>query len=121
LIVDLYELHFGELFEVLHERLRDGVQRAVRLAIAFEIHMRDAVGVFDLAVAVETVQDERETLIALHVAGTFEEFIEHRADEILRGWDESLHSHFVRQLPVDEAVVIGEIDIDFNEQRCARA
>ncbi len=45
--------------------------------------MRDAIGIFDFAVAGESVQHEGKPLIALHVAGTFEEFIERRADEIL--------------------------------------
>jgi hypothetical protein len=96
LIVDFDELHFGELFKIRHERLGDGVQRAVRLTIAGEVDVYDAIGIFDLAVAIEAVQDTRETLIALHVTGTFEKFVEYRADEILRRWNESFDSHFVR-------------------------
>lgn len=46
--------------------------------------MYDAVGVFDLTIAGEAVEHEGKTLVALHVAWTFEEFIEHRADQILR-------------------------------------
>ena len=51
---------------------------------AREIDVRDAVGIFDAAVAGESVQHERKPLIALHAAGTFEEFIERCADKIER-------------------------------------
>jgi hypothetical protein len=44
----------------------------------------DAVGVFDPVVAGEAVEHEGKTLVAFHVARTFEEFIEHCADQILR-------------------------------------
>lgn len=119
-VVDLDELHFGELFEVRRERERDVVQRAVRLTRAREIDVRNTVGVFDAAVAGESVQHKRQSLIAFHVAGTFEEFIEHCADEILSRWDEARHWHFIRKLPADQAVVIGEVNIHLHEQRCAR-
>lgn len=51
---------------------------------AREIDVRDAVGIFDAAVAGKSVQHERKSLIAFHTAGTFEEFIERRADKIER-------------------------------------
>lgn len=83
-VVYLDELHFGELFDIRHQRDRDVVQRAVRLTRAREIDVRDAIGIFDAAVASESVQHERKPLIALHAAGTFEEFIERCADKIER-------------------------------------
>ena len=72
------------MFEVRREGTRDRVQRAIGLAAAGEKYMYDAVGVFDLTIAGEAVEHEGKTLVALHVAWTFEEFIEHRADQILR-------------------------------------
>jgi hypothetical protein len=45
--------------------------------------MHDAIGVFDFAVTGEAVEHKREPLIALHVAGTLEIFIEHGTDQIL--------------------------------------
>lgn len=109
-------MHFGELFEVCHERERDVVQRAVRLALARKVYVCDAVGVFDSGIACEPVQHQGEPLISFHVAGTFEEFIQHRADEILFGWDEARHRDFIGKLPTDQAIVIGEVDIHFYKQ-----
>lgn len=113
-------MHFGELLEVRHQRERDVIQRAVRLTCACEIDMRNAVGIFDAAIAVETVHNKRQPLIALHVAGTFEEFIEHRPDQILSGRDKARDRHFIRKLPADQAVVIGKVNIHLHEQRRAR-
>jgi len=51
LIVNLDELNFWELFEILHDRLGDGVQCAVRLTTAREIDVRDTVCIFELGVS----------------------------------------------------------------------
>ncbi len=75
-------MNVGELFEVLHERARDGVKRAVRLAAAGEIDMRHPIGVFNLTVAGKTVEHEGQSLIALHAFGTLEVFIEHSANDV---------------------------------------
>jgi len=45
--------------------------------------MHNAIGIGYLAITGETVENKCESLIAFHVARTFEEFIEHRADQIL--------------------------------------
>ena len=82
-IVDLDELNFRELFEIFHERARDGIERAIRLTIAHKIDMRDAIGKYKFTVAIETVQHEGESLVTLDVARTLEIFIEHPADQIL--------------------------------------
>ena len=55
-IVNLDELNFRELFEIFHERARDGIKRAIRLTIAHKIDMRDTIGKHKFAVTVETVQ-----------------------------------------------------------------
>lgn len=113
MIVHLDKLDFRELFEVRHDRLCNGIQRAVGLTTTREIDMCNAVCIFEFAVSGKAVQHKRETLVAFHIAGTFEVFIEHCADEILRGGNEARHRHFVRQLPADQAIVICEIDIHF--------
>ena len=50
------------------------------MALACEIHVHDAVGVFDLAVAGKAIEHKREPLVAFHIAWTFEEFIEDCTD-----------------------------------------
>ena len=108
-------MNFRELLEVLHERNGDVVQRAVRLALACEIDVRDAVGILNFAISCEAVQKEGKPLVAFHIAGTFEEFIEHGADEILCGGDKARDRHLIRKLPVDQAVVIREVNVHFDE------
>ena len=58
-VIDLYELNIRELLEVEHERTGDVIERSIRLAATCEINMRHAVGKLKLAVACETVEDER--------------------------------------------------------------
>lgn len=82
-IIDLDELHLRELFEVEHKRERNSIERAIRLATAREINMRDAIRKDKFAVAGETVEHEGEPLVAFDIARTLEEFIEHAADQIL--------------------------------------
>jgi hypothetical protein len=76
-------LNFGELFEVKHQRQRNGVKRAIRLATTRKIHMRDTISEHKLAVTGKTVEDEGCALVALDIARTFEIFIEDGADQIL--------------------------------------
>jgi len=82
-IVNFDELNFGELLEVEHQRERDGVERAIRLTTAYKIHVRDAVGKCEFAIAIETIKHEGKSLVAFDIAWTLEIFIEHRADQIL--------------------------------------
>lgn len=95
LVVNFDELHFGELLEVLHERNGNVVQRAVRLALAREVRVDDAICIFHFAVTGEAVRYERQSLVALHIAGTFEEFIQRRTDEVFGGGDKARDRHFV--------------------------
>lgn len=120
LIVDLDKLNIRELFEVDGQRARDGIERAVRLAVPGEVDVRDAVGIFESAVAGEAVEDEREPGVAFHVAGTFEEFVQRRPNEVLGGRDEARHRDLVRQFTIDEPFVIGKVDVHPHEQRRAR-
>ena len=51
LIVNLDKLDLGELFEIFDKRLGNGIKRAVRLATAREVDMRNTVGKRKFAVA----------------------------------------------------------------------
>lgn len=82
--------------------------------------MRDAVGIFQFGVAGKPVQHERQSLVALHVAGAFEEFIEHSTDQVFGRGDKASRTRLVRKLTVDQAVVVGKVDIHFDIQRRAR-
>ena len=120
-IVDLDELNFRELFEIFHERARDGIKRAIRLTIPHKIDMRDTIGKHKFAVTVETVQHQGESLVTFDIARAFEIFIERCANEILRGGDITRHGDFIRKLPGDQTVVICEVDIDlYIERRAGR-
>jgi len=79
LIVYLHILYVRELFQVQHQRAGDRIQRAVGLAISFQIHMRNAIRKFKFAVSCKSVEDQCKILIALHIAGAFEEFIQNRS------------------------------------------
>lgn len=76
-------MNFWKLFEVEHQRERDGVERTVRLATAREIDMRDTIGKGELTIASEAVEHERESLVAFDIARTFEVFIEDGTNQIL--------------------------------------
>ena len=78
-VVDLDELHFGELLEIFHQRTRDVVERAVRLASARQVNMCNPIRKGKFAVAREAIEDQCEYLITFDIAGSFEELIEHRA------------------------------------------
>ena len=82
MIVDLDVLNIRELFEVLHERARNGVQRAVGLAGPGEVDVRHPIGVLDLAVAGESIEHEGKSLVALDTNRSCEEFIEHGTDDV---------------------------------------
>ena len=80
LIVDLDELHFGELFEVCHQRTRNRVQRPIRLTLTREINMNNTIGISNFAVTSKPIQDKCKSLIALNVAWTLEVFIKYCAN-----------------------------------------
>lgn len=120
MIVDLDELDLGELFEVRHQRTRDRIQRAVRHAVSRQVNIGATVREHHSAIACETVTDHRQPLIALHVTGPFEEFIEHRIDDVLRRRHIARHRHLIRQLAGDQALIVREVHLDFPIERCAR-
>lgn len=82
-IVDLDELNFGELFEVLHERKRNRVKRAIRLATPRKVNVGNTIGKCQFAIASESVEHKRKPLITFDIPRTFEVFIENGADQIL--------------------------------------
>ena len=82
MIVDLDILNIGKLFEILHDRTRDGIQRAIGLTHAAEIDMRNTVSIFDFAIAGKTVEHQGKTLIAFDTHRTLEIFIEDGTNNI---------------------------------------
>jgi len=74
-IIDLDELNLRELFEILSERLRDGIKCTVRLAIACEIHLGNTICNDKFAVTRKTIQHKPQPLIPFYIARAFEEFI----------------------------------------------
>jgi len=62
--------------------------------------------------------DQSQTLIPFHIARAFEELIEDRINDLLRGRDKTFHCHLVGKLPGDQALVICEVDRNFDKQRC---
>lgn len=53
------------------------------MTTAREIDVRHTIGKCEFAVAIETVEHEGEALVTFDIAGPFEIFIEHGADQIL--------------------------------------
>ena len=82
--------------------------------------MRHTVGIFDLAVSGEPIKHQGKSLIAFHITRTFEIFIEHGTDQILRRGDKARRARLIRKLPADQTVVIGEIDIHLYIEWSAR-
>ena len=107
-------MHFGELLEIFHQRTRDVVERAVRLAATRQVDMCNTISKGKSAVTREAIQNEREPLIPLDITRSFEELIEHRAQEIYVGWDKARHGDLIRKLPGDQTIVISEVDIDLH-------
>lgn len=63
--------------------------------------MRNAIGILKPAVACETVQHQCKTLIAFHIAGSFEVFVEDCANNIALRWDKTRRSDFIREFAAD--------------------
>jgi len=120
LIVDLDELDLGELLEIRHKRARDRVERPIGLAAPGKINVYDAIRKGDFVITREAIKHKAKPLVALDVTGTFEIFIEHRADEVLRRGYKTRHCDLIRELTTNEAIVVCEVDIHFHEERRAR-
>lgn len=67
------------MLEVFHERARDVIERAIRLALPCQINLRHTIGKGQFAVTGEAIEHQRKSLIAFDIARTFEEFIENGA------------------------------------------
>ena len=74
-IVNLDILNLRELFEILHERLCDGVQRPVRLTFASQINMCNPICNDQFAVTRKTVEHQPQSLIPFNIPRTLEVFI----------------------------------------------
>ena len=79
LVIDFDELYFGELFDIFGQWARNVIEGAIGLTFTSQIHMCNAVCKNQFAITGETIEDQGESLIAFHIAGTLEKFIEHGA------------------------------------------
>jgi len=76
-------LNVGELLEVCHQWLGNGIERPIGLTTASKINVRDAIRISEPAIACETIKDKGQTLIALRLHRPLEELINNSADNIL--------------------------------------
>jgi len=98
LVINLDELNLRELFDIRHQRTRDGVKCAIRLAIPREVNVYSSVRKGKSAIACKAVEYETQSFISFHVAGTFEELIEDSSDALFRGENDTRHGNLVREL-----------------------
>ena len=84
LIVDLDEPNFGELLEIQIDEVGNVEVPAFGQTHAFEIHMGDPILQFKFTVACESVIDRDPAVgVFFRRAGTFEVFIQNRANDII--------------------------------------
>ena len=81
-IVDLDILNLRELFEILRQRLCDGVKCPIRLTLTSQIHMRNTICNDQFAVTCKTVAHQPQSLIPFNITRTLEELIQHGAHQI---------------------------------------
>jgi len=98
LIINLDELNLRELFEICHQRTRDGVKRPIRLAIPCEINVRASIRKDKPGIASKAVENKSKSSVPFHIAGTLEELIEYGSDALFRGEDKARHGNLVREL-----------------------
>ena len=84
------------------------------MAATREIDMRNPISKDQSAVTGETIEHDGQTLIAFHISRAFEKFIEHASQQIFIGLDKPRRGDLIGKLPVDQTVVICEIDIDLH-------
>ena len=77
LIINLYELYFGELFEVLGQQICDCIGCPCAVAGPFKVDVRDAIDQFKTTVVSKTVvKSDPAVREAFCRAGAFEVFIQ---------------------------------------------
>lgn len=81
--------------------------------------MSNAVGKLELAVACKSIQDQCKILVPFNITGTFKKFVQDAADNISRRRNEPCNGDLIGQFACNQSFVMGEIDIDLDEQRCA--
>lgn len=89
------------------------------MTFACEINVRDAIGIFQFGIAGKAVEDKRESLVSFYIAGPFEIFVQHRADQIPCGGNKACRARLIRKLPADQTIVVCEIDIHLHIHRSA--
>ena len=83
MIIYLDELNLAKLFEVRHQGTRDGIERAVRLAIPRQINVHASICEDHSAIARKTIVYQRKPLVSFDITGPLEELIEHSVYNVL--------------------------------------
>lgn len=63
--------------------------------------MSNTISKFKLTIACKAVRDQRKILVAFHIAGAFEEFIQYAADNNSRRRDKARHWNLVGQVAIN--------------------
>ena len=71
------------MFEARHQRARDVIQRAIRNTISSQVHIHTTIRKLHFTVPRKPIGNHCQSLVPLHVAGTLEEFIKDRIDNML--------------------------------------
>ena len=120
LVIKLNKLDLWELFESNHQRIRDRIQRPIRLAVPGEIDMYPTIGKDHFAIACKAVEYDSQSPVPFHITGTLEELIERSGDPIFGGEDSTGHRDLIRESTGDQALIVREVNIDLPIQGCAR-
>ena len=82
LIINLYKLNLRELFNVRHQRASNIIEGAIGLTGSLQVNMHASICKDESAVPGKAVEHCGQSLVPFHIAGTFEEFIQHSSDMI---------------------------------------
>ena len=107
------------MFKACHQRARDVVERAVRLAATRQVNIHPTIPELYFSVACKSVVDHGETPVAFHVTGTLEELVEDGIDDIPGRRNETLHRDLIRELTGDQPLIVCEVKGDLHVHRRA--
>lgn len=120
LVINLDELDLRELFEIRHQRTRDGVKRPIRLTIPFQINMYSPICKDKPAVACKAIEYESKSFVPFHITGTLEELIKNRSNPSFGREGKARHRDLVRKLTSDQPLIICEVNVDLCIHGCTR-
>jgi hypothetical protein len=82
LIIDLYKLHIGELFNSRRKRLRNAVGSAVGLALSFQVDIKNAIPKINAGVSNESVPDGGQACVFFRGIRPFEIFVDNGPNRV---------------------------------------